>query len=190
MITKSALATAAIFARSGGMRKIPILAASLAAATLLAGCATPNYYSPVEVTRFVAPDQGAARVGPIGLRPAQGQDPASGEYVAFQMAVRDELQRQGFQVAGADAPYIALIGVDRYVLNAGRRSPVSVGGGGSVGSYGSGVGLGVGINLTPPDPDQIVTELTVSIRPAAGGTAIWEGRASFNASANNQFADS
>jgi hypothetical protein len=50
------------------------------------------------------------------------------------------------------------------------------------------VGLGVGIDLTPPPPDEIDTTLSVSIRPSAGGDAIWEGRARFTASANNDLA--
>lgn len=160
------------------------------AAALVAGCATPSYYSPVEVTRFAASEQPSARVGPIGLRAAPGEDAGSSEYAAFQAAVRDQMAEQGFQIAGDNAPYVALINVERYVVaRDGRRSPVSVGGGGSVGSFGSGVGLGVGIDLSGRRADEIITELSVNIRPSAGGTAIWEGRARFTATDNSDYAD-
>ena len=124
------------------------------------------------------------------MRAAPGEDPTDPAYAAYQTAVMEQLDAAGFQVAGDAAPYVALIDVERFVVEAGtRRGPVSVGGGASTGSYGSGVGLGVGLNLSPPDPDEIDTQLSVSIRPSAGGDALWEGRASFTASANNEYAD-
>ena len=75
------------------------------------------------------------------------------------------------------------------ILAAGGAVPVSVGGGASTGGYGSGVGLGLGLNLSPPDPDEVDTQLAVSIRPSGGGDALWEGRARFTASVNNEYAD-
>ena len=58
-----------------------------------------------------------------------------------------------------------------------KRSPVSVGVGGSTGSYGSGLGLGIGINLGGgPKPTQDL-QLSVRIDDAATGQALWEGRA-------------
>ena len=60
----------------------------------------------------------------------------------------------------------------------------------STGSYGSGVGVGVGINLGGGRPaEQIDTELRVSIFPAGGTEALWEGRARFTATANSDYAD-
>jgi hypothetical protein len=58
-----------------------------------------------------------------------------------------------------------------------QRSPVSVGVGGSTGSYGSGVGLGIGINLSGKPKKIIATQLSVQIRRRSDSLAIWEGRA-------------
>ena len=70
------------------------------------------------------------------------------------------------------------------------RPPVTVGGGGSVGSYGSGVGLGVGLDLSGRPKDRIDTQLQVLIRPAVGGQALWEGRSSFTASVDSEYRES
>jgi len=161
-----------------------------APALLVAGCASPSYYSPVEVTRFTSAPASSLPRGPVGVQAAPGEDPTDPAYAVYQTAVTDQLDAVGFQVAGHGAPYVALIDVERWVEGSnGRRSPVSVGGGASTGSFGSGVGLGVGINLSPPDPERIETELSVSIRPSAGGEAIWEGRARFTATGNSEYAD-
>lgn len=169
------------------MRTPPLLAALCLG---LAACTTPSYYSPVEVTRFVNADGIEFPPGPIGVRAAPGQDPQDPAYAAYQTALTERLDAIGFQVAGDAAPYTALIEVDRWIVEpGGERSPVTVGGGASVGSYGSGVGLGIGIDLSGREPDEIDTELAVSIRPSAGGDAIWEGRARFTASANSEYAE-
>jgi hypothetical protein len=68
------------------------------------------------------------------------------------------------------------------------RSPVSVGGGASVGSYGSGMGLGIGLDLTPRARDTVETRLMLAIRAADGGSNLWEGRAEMSATANSDFA--
>ncbi len=170
-------------------RTLAILAAPLLVG-LTAACATRSYHSPVEVTRFTSAPAAALPRGPVAVRAAPGEDAADPAYAAYESAVMAQLGTAGFQIAGPDAPYVALVDVERRMLEAdSRRGPVSVGGGASTGSYGSGVGLGVGIDLTPPDPDEIDTLLSVSIRPSAGGDAVWEGRARFTASANNEFAD-
>ena len=164
---------------------------ALAAVALLAGCTTPAYVSPVEVTRFTAPQPNAVARGPIAVQAAPGEQPSSWEYEAFQTAVAEELREVGYTVTGGNGPQVAEIQVERYVSQpGGGRSPVSVGLGGSTGSYGSGVGLGVGINLGGGRPaESIITELRVMIRPAAGADAVWEGRARFTATANSEFAD-
>ena len=91
------------------------------------------------------------------------------------------------------APQVAEVRVERCrrASAGGRRSPVSVGVGGSTGSYGSGVGAGVGIDLggNGARPSSIDTELRVMIKPSGGGNALWEGRARFTATANSDFAD-
>lgn len=172
------------------MKRAILIPAALGLAALAAGCSTPSYYSPVEVTRFSATPAEEIPRGPIGVAPAPGEDPTDPAYAAYQTAILEALDRHGFQVAGGDAPFIALIDVERWIVQpGGGRGPVTVGGGASTGSYGSGVGLGVGIDLSGRDPEEIGTELAVSIRPAVGGDAIWEGRARFTATANSEYAD-
>ena len=58
---------------------------------------------------------------------------------------------------------------------------MSVGVGGSTGSYGSGIGLGIGINLSGKPKDIVTSTLSVQIRRRADNLAIWEGRASTDA---------
>jgi hypothetical protein len=163
--------------------------ASLAAA-LLAGCATPTYVSPVEVTRFVGNTPDLLRPGPIAVRPGPGfatGNPLEAE--AFQTAVAEELRQLGYTVVGADAPQVAEVWVERFVERpGGGRSPVSVGVGGSTGTYGSGVGLGVGINLGGRPREQVDSQLRVVIRPSAATQALWEGRAQFSATVNSEAA--
>jgi len=156
-------------------------------ALLLAGCATA-YVSPVEVTRFVGEAPAQLGRGPIAVEAALGEDPGSWEHAAFQAAVADRLTKLGYIVTGDMAQQVAEISVQRSVARYGRRSPVSVGVGGGTGYYGSGVGAGIGIDLTP-HPDQIDTELRVTIKPSGGGAALWEGRAHFVATANSRYAD-
>ena len=163
---------------------------ALASAALRAGCATSSYVSPVEVTRFTGDQPSLLGSGPIAVRAAPGEQPESWEYAAFQTAVVEELQQQGYIVTGGDAPQVAEIRVERVTgRSEGGRSPVNVGVGGSTGSYGSGVGLGVGINLGGRPAERIDTQLHVMIRPSAGGTALWEGRARFTATANSDYAE-
>ena len=166
----------------------------LAALALLAGCTTPAYVSPVEVTRFTGDSPASLGSGPIAIVAAPGTPTDSWEYAAFERAVSDELAQLGYIVTGDMAQQVAEISVQRFVAQAGgRRSPVGVGVGGSTGSYGSGVGAGVGIDLTSlingRPADNIDTELRVSIKPSGGVNALWEGRAHFTATANSDYAD-
>lgn len=168
---------------------------ALAAAALLAGCTT-TYSSPVEVTRFVGQAPAALGQGSIEVRIGATERaepafaPGTFEAPAFQAAVAEELRQLGYQVVDGNAGQVAEIWLDRAVERPGRRSPVSVGVGGSTGSYGSGVGVGIGINLGGGGPREVIDrQLRVAIRPAEGGQALWEGRARFNASSNSELAD-
>lgn len=172
------------------MNKTAILFAGIAALTLSACATAPG---PVEVTRFVAPDRVAALgQGTIFVESTPGQDADSLALVPYKSAIAAQLQSLGYnETARGDATQIASVSVERYVLSAGgRRSPVSVGVGGRTGSYGSGVGLGVGINLGGGERDQVGTELAVTIRDAASGDALWEGRAEFRVDDNSPLAQS
>ena len=152
-----------------------------AAALALGGCATA--VPPVEVTRFHNAIPGWAPGTRYAIQTAPLDDPAampSIEWNSYRAAVEQQLQRQGLVAAGANetAPLRVRVGFDRsQQLDGGRRSPVSVGVGGSTGSYGSGVGLGIGFNLGGGPKRMADLQLSVRIDDAATGQALWEGRA-------------
>lgn len=157
------------------------------AALALGGCATA--VPPVEVTRFhgnaVAGWAPGARYvvddAPLGDAAAMvGATQPSLEWSSYRTAVEQQLQRQGLVAAdaGAKAPLTVRIGFDRNTqASLGKRSPVSVGVGGSTGGYGSGVGLGIGINLGGGPKQMQDLQLSVRIDDSASGQAVWEGRA-------------
>lgn len=166
------------------------LAATLAAVTLSACSTTPG---PVEVTRFVAPEATAQLgQGTIFVDSAPGMDGDSLSAAPYKSAVADELRRLGYtETDRASASQIAAVSLERYVMTAeGRRSPVSVGVGGSTGTYGSGVGLGLGINLGGRERDKVGTQLGVTIRDSETSQNLWEGRADFRVAENSPLAQS
>lgn len=150
----------------------------------LSGCATA--VAPVEVTRFHA-DGPVVQSGGIVVEPVTGIPDDSIQFRTYAGAVAQELQRLGFtdetgKQTFAASEYVALMGYSRFVRSPTvAKSPVSVGVGGSTGSYGSGVGLGIGINLSGKPKDVVTTELTVQIRRRADNQAVWEGRATTQA---------
>src|SRR6187399_2575455 len=162
---------------------------AIATAVLLAGCTT-TYVSPVEVTRFTGDQPQSLGAGPIAVRAGPGAPPDSLELSVFRDAVARELQDQGYVIINGEAPQVAEVSVDLLVEQPGySNSPVSVGGGVAGGSYGSSAGVGVGIDLSPRPTERLHRELRVMIKPAQGGTALWEGRARFAASTNSAYAD-
>ena len=162
---------------------------AIASALLLTGCVS-TYVSPVEVTRFTGEQPQLLGSGPIAVQPGPKFEAASLEMAVFQEAVAGKLRELGYVVTNDPAAQVAEISVDRFVEQPGyNRSPVSVGVGaaGGDGWYGgSSVGVGIGLDLTPRPADRYNTELRVMIKPAAGGLALWEGRARFTATANTQ----
>jgi len=164
--------------------------APFAAALLLAGC-TQTFVSPVSVTRFVGEAPARLGQGTIMVRAAPGTPGDTLEFAAWRQAVATELARVGYQVAeGEGAAQVAEVRIARAVGEQARsRGPVSVGVGGSTGSYGSGLGVGIGLDLSGPRPSVAETQLGVIIRDTATGQALWEGRAEFSASANSKYAD-
>lgn len=170
---------------------VPILALALA------GCAARTVVSPVEVTRFVGEQPAQLGQGTIAVRAAPGAPDAvtedSLEFSAYRQAVETELAELGYTIVpAARAQQVAELrfgSMAQREVQGRRRSPVSVGMGGSTGSFGSGVGLGVGIDLSGPPPEMVDTQMGVIIRDNATGTALWEGRAGFSASTNSEFAD-
>ena len=167
--------------------KYPVLSLTAVALMALSGCVAP--VGPVEVTRFHAPDVTPLGKGAIAVEPAPGADPASLEWQTYSAAVMRQLALLGYTAAPpGSGGQVALVRLSRRTLEPPGSNPVSVGVGGSTGTYGSGVGLGIGINLSPKPAAQITTDLAVSIRDRASGTTLWEGRASFTVSAKSPLA--
>ncbi len=159
----------------------------LAVPLLLAGCATPAFVSPVEVTRFTAPSDAFLAQGTIAIIPAPGIDAAAPGYAAFEDAVRRELEQLGYRTVARNGSQTATLSLSHSVSMPERRNPVSVGGGGSVGSYGSGIGVGIGLDLTPRRGEAVSTQLAVSIRRTDGSNNLWEGRAQMSATSNSEY---
>jgi hypothetical protein len=153
-------------------RLLPLLAL-----VSLSACVVPT--GPVEVTRFnraaegVTYGSGSFAVTVAGDA-AAGQGLAASPYLA---AVAREMQRIGYAERTGSADVTAEVGFSTARYEPQRRSPVSVGVGGSTGSYGSGVGLGVGINLGGGPKAQVETTLSVRIVRRTDNLVIWEGRA-------------
>lgn len=150
----------------------------IAPLALLGGCMAP--IGPVEVTRFHVPELAPQVRGSIAVEAAPGMDGASLELQAYQGAVAQELRRIGFAVQDKGGDQIAEVRLSRQTYRPDRaRNPVSVGIGGSTGSYGSGLGVGIGLDLSGPPPEVIETQLSVAIRDRKSGKVVWEGRAQF-----------
>jgi hypothetical protein len=99
--------------------------------------------------------------------------------------VGQELARLGYAPASYDsADQIAQVRFSRADVAAPR--PVSVGLGGSTGSFGSGAGLGFSIPIG--GTKRTATDLAVVIRERASGKVLWEGRAAFTVSATSPLA--
>lgn len=172
-----------------GLKRISIFGALVAPLALVA-CASPT--GPVEVTRFHAPEKVALLgTGAIAVEAASGADAGSLELASYRAAVARELVRLGYsEVAPGEGAQVAEVRFRRGVLTAERaRGPVSVGVGGSTGSYGSGVGVGVGIDLSGKPKDLVMTELAVAIRDRASGEPLWEGRAEFGVKEGSPLAE-
>lgn len=167
--------------------KFTRVAALGAGLILLSGCVTP--VGPVQVTRFHTGEAGLLGKGGISVEPAPGSDASSLEWQTYRGAVMHELQHLGYsEVPAGRGGQVALMRISRTSQPLDGSGPVSVGVGGSTGSYGTGVGVGVGINLSPRPKAQVDTELAVSIRERASGKVLWEGRAQFTVGSGSPLA--
>lgn len=162
--------------------------AALALVLAAGGCVAP--VGPVEVTRFHVADVAMLGKGTIAVEPAAGMDGASLEWRTYQAAVQQQLALLGYAAPQGTSAQVAELRLSRMTIEPSRGSgPVSVGVGGSTGSWGSGVGVGIGINLTPRSAQQVQTTLAVTIRERASKAALWEGRAQFTVHATSPMAD-
>lgn len=160
-----------------GARRAPLWAGALAL-MLLSGCTTA--IPSVDVTRFHG--ESVVRQGRVTVVPANPADANSLEFRTVANAVGAALGRTGFTViepgtGSGDLEAVVELYRDTMVPAAGGRSPVSVGVGGSTGSFGSGLGVGIGINLAGKPKPVVATRLRVQLRSPATNAAIWEGRA-------------
>lgn len=161
-------------------RLLPLLAISL-----LTACVVPT--GPVEVTRFNRVADGVAYgTGSFNVRlageSASDQPLAGAPYLA---AVAREMQRVGYLDKGSASDVTAEVRFGSTTIRPERRSPVSVGVGGSTGSYGSGLGVGLGINLGGGRSAQVETTLAVRILRRGDQMVIWEGTAVQSAKAGS-----
>ena len=164
------------------MKKYSLLAAAIASLTLSA-CVVPT--GPVEVTRFNrAADGYVYGNGSYIVTPAKASDALSlSPYLA---AVAREMQQIGYSEKLDNSDVIAEVSVSARKTEAPRRSPVSVGVGGSTGSYGSGVGVGLGFDLGAlGNKDSVQTTLSVRLLRRSDNLVIWEGRAVQSAGATS-----
>jgi Domain of unknown function (DUF4136) len=162
--------------------RTPIL---LALPLALSACMIPT--GPVEVTRFNRAAEGV--VYGKGSFLVTTADAAAGDSLKlspYLAAVGREMARVGYTQALDAGDVVAEVSVNRVEFRGSGRSPVSVGVGGSTGSYGSGIGMGVGINLNAlGDQRGVETTLNVRILRRSDNLVIWEGRASQRGGANS-----
>ena len=167
--------------------KRPALAALALTAAALSGCVTP--VGPVQVTRFHAADVSPLGKGTIAVEPAPGSDGNSIEWQTYRAAVMRQLVLLGYsETQFGRSAQVAYLRLSRRTLVPQGSNPVSVGVGGSTGTYGSGVGMGIGLNLSPKPAVQIATDLAVAIKDRASAMTLWEGRASFTVSSKSPLA--
>jgi len=170
------------------LRRTRIAAITLAALALPACAGT--YTGPVEVTRFVAANPIEQSGGRIAVVSESGANNDLADTL-YSEAIGKELSQLGYSVvpAGNNGQTARIVIEREQIDGAGRRSPVTVGGGGSTGSYGSGVGLGIGINLGGGGGGpRVVTQLSVRIISEASNETLWEGRAELVTSIDSPYA--
>jgi hypothetical protein len=158
-------------------RIAPAAIASLAAAVLLAGCATTPRAGPVDVTRF---HLGSPALASVRVEPATAYAGVSPEDQTYVGAVSGELARLGFAPSAGDGPstYVAAVSYKREHRGTVRkRSPITIGIGG--GSFGGNVGVGGGASfgIGGGRAELIATELAVQLKRRSDNTIVWEGRA-------------
>lgn len=164
------------------MKKFHLLAVA-ALSISLSACVVPT--GPVEVTRFNRVADGYVYGdGSYAVSPAKSADAlALSPYLA---AVAREMQQIGYTEKIDNSDVIAEVSVSARKIEAEKRSPVSVGVGGSTGSYGSGVGVGLGVDLGAlGNKDRVQTTLSVRLLRRSDNLVIWEGRAVQSAGATS-----
>jgi hypothetical protein len=142
---------------------------------------------PVEVTRFNRAAEGVVYgQGSFSVTPGDAAAGDSLKLSPYLAAVQREMARVGYTQALDQGDVIAEVSVERREFRSDGRSPVSVGFGGSTGSYRSGVGVGVGVNLGSLGNGRgVETTLNVRILRRGDNLVIWEGKAVQQGAANS-----
>jgi Domain of unknown function (DUF4136) len=169
------------------MRKsiLILMTGALLSSLALSGCVVPT--GPVEVTRYNRAAEGVA-YGKGSYSLVLGADVSGFSTLSaspYLAAIGREMQNIGYVEGNTSSDVIAQIDILTNTRTPPKQSPVSVGVGGSTGSYGSGIGLGVGINLGGGPKPQVETILSVKIRRRTDNLVIWEGKAMQSAGAKS-----
>lgn len=174
------------------MIRLPhFVAASLAALSLTA-CAG-SYTGPIEVTRFIAENPDGLGQGSIHVYFPDEMSNQNAK-AAFRAAVENELRELGYTVVAQEGQgiQVATVRTSRNPIEGATRrgrNPVSVGVGGSTGTYGSGVGLGLGINLGGGrSGPAAISDLSIRITNDKVET-LWEGRSQIATSINSPYSN-
>ena len=165
--------------------------ATIAAATMLASCATDGGGG-IDVTRFHL-DQPTAR-GTVFIEAARPGDSTSLEFRTYADAVAGELRAAGFApvqtIAGAEL--IARVDFSRMTRESAvaPRSPITIGiGGASFGRH-TGVGGGASFGVGKKRSNNVdVDTLALQIKRRSDSSVVWEGHAVSQARAGSAAAD-
>lgn len=173
------------------MITLPRFVLASLSALALSACAG-SYTGPVEVTRFIAANPDGLGQGPIIVYFPDEMSNQNAK-AAFKASVENELRGLGYTIVAQEGAgiQVASVRTSRNPIEGAAtrsRGPVSVGMGGSTGSYG-GVGLGLGINLGGGrSGPAAISELSIRITNDKVET-LWEGRAQIATSVNSPYSD-
>jgi hypothetical protein len=134
----------------------------------------------VEVTRFhiLAPPAPPLTGSSITVEPADPAAASSLQFGALAAVANAELAKAGFTLAagGQPADHVARISLTGNSEVVRKRSPISIGGG--TGGWNGGIGGGVTFPVGGGTRTVTAALMTLQIRRASDGSAVWEGRAS------------
>jgi hypothetical protein len=161
------------------------LTAPLAAALVVAGCATST--PTADITRFHL-NQPIPK-DTLTVVPAAGVDGTSLEFRSYAGSVASQFAAIGFPAAPVPAKSAYVVSVNATQtgrMAPPRSSPVSVGIGGATGGSGFGMGGGVTVPVGGSGPSQInINQLALQMKRRSDNSIVWEGRASQQVPANS-----
>ena len=136
----------------------------------------------VEVTRFhiLAPPAPPLTGSSITVEPADPAAASSLHFGALAAVANAALAKAGFKLAagGQPADHVARISLTGSSEMVRKRSPISIGIGGGTGGWNGGIGGAVTFPVGGGTRTVTAALMTLQIRRASDGSAVWEGRAS------------